>query len=213
MKDFKKSIMGGACISLGVFVYLITLQKTNNIFISAAVFYLGLSLILIFNQGLFTGQVLSLKVSHYGEIHNFSSHITNKLYIKQLSLTLLGNLIGSIITTILLAQILHPDVSKLVASKLSLTPLQMLISAFFCNALVCCAVDNYRTSKNHIISWFFITIFVLMGFEHSIANMSYFTLGFVSEVHMDIIKVLISLALVTLGNVLGGLLVYSFKNE
>lgn len=109
IKKLRKSIIGGGCISLGSFCYLITLQKTNNPFLAAMTFYLGLSLIMIFQQDLFTGQVFS------------KAGLGLREYIRTLSVTWIGNLIGSIITAFLLAQIVHPDVSKLIANKLSLT--------------------------------------------------------------------------------------------
>jgi formate/nitrite transporter FocA (FNT family) len=106
--NYKNSIMAGMSISLGTFAYLITLQKTNNIFISATMFYIGLCIILSCQLSLFTGQVLSLKVNGYTEQSYRLSYISNKEYIKTLFNTWISNLIGSIITAILLVQILHP---------------------------------------------------------------------------------------------------------
>lgn len=85
----------------------------------------------------------------------------------------------------------------------------MLISGIFCNVLVCCAVANYQDSKNHFISGFFIMCFVLLGLEHSIANMSYGTIGLLSGIHMYWIKAVESLVIATIGNVIGGRVVHN----
>ena len=54
------------------------------------------------------------------------SSISTKDYIKTLSKTWIGNLIGSVITTILLFQVLHPNVEQIVNTKLSLNPIRLI---------------------------------------------------------------------------------------
>jgi nitrite transporter NirC len=213
MNEFKKSIYGGIAISAGTFAYLITLSKTNNVFLSAMTFYLGLCIILTYGYNLYTGKVLTLKVTNFTMNYFQTNNISNKEYIIKLVQVWLGNLIGSIITTILLFQILHPDVSTIVNNKLSLTPVQMLISSIMCNIMVCLAVSSYQMYKNHLLSGFFITLFILLGFSHSIADMSYFTLGICEGVNIDFVKLVVSMIVVSIGNAIGGLLLlYSKRN-
>jgi len=211
ISKYKNSIMAGVSISLGTFAYLITLQKTNSPFIASIMFYLGLSLVMIFGFDLFTGQVLSLKTDTYTQQYFSKSNISIKEYIKTLTKTWIGNLIGSVITTIALFQVLHPNVEQIVNTKLALNPIQLIIGGIVCNFLVCCAVANYKMYSNHLISGFFITVFVICGFNHSIADMTYYTLGFCSGMNLNIINVIISLVIVTISNVLGGLLLYYIK--
>lgn len=175
--EFKKSISAGMSISLGTFAYLIVLQKTNNMFVSAIMFYMGLCIILSHQLSLFTGQILSLKVKDYTKQYYTNSNISNKEYILTLTKTWIGNLIGSVITTVLLFQILHPNVRQLVINKISLSPLQMIIGGFFCNVCVCLAVDNYKTNKNYLVSGFFIICFIMCGFNHIVADFSHYTLA------------------------------------
>lgn len=210
---YKNSIMAGASISLGAFAYLITLQKTNNPFIASMMFYTGLSLVLIFGFDLFTGQVVSLRTDTYTQQYFTKSSISIKDYIKTLSKTWIGNLIGSIITTILLFQVLHPNVEKIINTKLSLNPIQLLVGGIACNFLVCCAVANYKMYQNHLISGFFITVFVICGFLHCIADMTYFTLAICNGMNLEIINIIKYMVLVTLGNVCGGLLLYFMKRQ
>jgi nitrite transporter NirC len=213
LNKYKNSIVAGMCISLGTFAYLVTLQKTNNPFLSSIMFYIGLSLILLFRFELFTGQVLSLKVYMYTEEHFRLNDISIKEYIITLTRTWIGNLIGSVITTIALFQILHPDVSNIVNTKLSLNPIQMLVGGVFCNLLVTCAVANYKMYQNHLISGFFILCFVICGFNHIVADFSYYTLGFFEGININIIQLLMSLLFVTVGNILGGLLLVFIKKR
>ena len=201
MNNISKSLSAGAFISLGVFTYLTTLQKTSNIFLASITFYLGLSLVFSFKASLFTGQVLT------------KAELPLQEYIVTLSKTWIGNLIGSVITTILLVQVLHPSVEQIINTKLSLNPIQLIVGGIACNFLVCCAVANYKMYQNHLISGFFITVFVICGFLHCIADMTYFTLAICSGMNLDSIKVIIYMILVTLGNIIGGLLLYLVKKQ
>jgi nitrite transporter NirC len=196
LNNILKSILGGVCIGLGCFAYLITLQKTNNPVIASSMFYLGLSLILFNKYKLFTGEVYT------------KANLSLKKYIKTLTFTWIGNLVGSVIIVILLNQIITVDVTQLINHKLSLNPIQIIISGLFCNLLVCSSVKNYIETKNHIIGWFWITAFVILGLEHSIANMTYLTLGFFNRIPMNILSIISLLLFSTLGNIVGGRIIY-----
>ena len=192
MNNFTNSILGGSSISLGCFCYLITLSKTNNVFLAAITFYLGLLLIILFNTNLFTGKIYS------------NSHMPIKDYVRSLSITWIGNLIGGVITTVCLYQIIKPDVTNLIAQKLSLNPLQMVISGIACNILVCSSIAAFKKEKNYLISGFLIICFVLMSTEHIVANFTYYTIGICSGVSINIYNLLLSLLFVTIGNIIGG---------
>lgn len=192
MNNFIKSILGGLSISLGCFCYLTTLNKTNNVFLAAITFYLGLLLIILFNTNLFTGKIYS------------NSHMSIKNYIHSLSIIWIGNLIGGVITSICLYQIIKPDVTELISKKLSLNPLQMIISGIACNILVCASIAAYKKEKNYLLSGFLIICFVLMSTEHIVANFTYYAIGVCSGVPININNLLLSLLFVTIGNIIGG---------
>lgn len=61
INSMEKSIIAGSFISLGAFSYLTILAKTNNLPLASLSFYIGLLLILIYKQDLFTGKVLTLQ--------------------------------------------------------------------------------------------------------------------------------------------------------
>ena len=90
--------------------------------------------------------------------------------------------------------------------KISLPPEQLFIRGIFCNILVCLAVwCTFRlkteTSKLIMIFWCLFA-FVTSGFEHSIANMSLLVIG----ATITVAGSLYNLFFVTLGNILGGVL-------
>lgn len=201
MKGRVKSIFAGVSISLGAFAYLITLQKTNNIFLSSCVFYIGLGLVLTYKLNLFTGKVFTL------------SKDDKIKYAQNLAKIFIYNLLGSVITTILLYQLYKPDVSNIINNKLELSWYAIIISAILCNFLVCSAIKLYLMFCNHIAPWFVISIFVLLGFNHVVADMTYFSIGFLNNINISIISTINYFILCTIGNVIGGLLVCYINNK
>ena len=96
--------------------------------------------------------------------------------------------------------------------KISLPPEQLFIRGIFCNILVCLAVwCTFRlkteTSKLIMIFWCLFA-FVTSGFEHSIANMSLLVIGVIltKGATITVAGSLYNLFFVTLGNILGGVL-------
>ncbi|WP_195966779.1 formate/nitrite transporter family protein [Clostridium sp. 1001283B150210_160208_E6] len=200
MKSTIKSILGGSFISIGCFAYMITLAKTNNVFLASATFYIGLGLILLFNCNLFTGKVMTL--------YNTKPTIN---YIWDLINIWIYNLFGSMATSILLSQIINIDAVAIIQIKFTLSPIQLIISGLACNIFVCGAVHSYTKTKNHIMSWFLITIFVLIGLEHGVANMTYMSLAFINN--YNFLEIVNNLFFVTIGNVMGGLLIANLRRE
>ena len=68
-------------------------------------------------------------------------------------------------------------VQDIVATKLADSSLSLFVLAVGCGAMMYLAVDNYRKSKSWLFIILPIVIFILSGFEHSIANMFYLTLA------------------------------------
>ena len=80
-------------------------------------------------------------------------------------------------------------------------PGQTFVRALFCGILMYLAVSVYRDQKNVIGILFCIPVFILSGFEHSIADIFYFAAsGMVS------LKAFGFLWMVILGNSVGGML-------
>ena len=124
---------------------------------------------------------------------------------------------------ITVGQMFNSSVAKSVISiattKCNLSIQEMFFRAILCNILVCVAVMMAATSKTvggKIIGLFLpIMVFVICGFEHSVANMSYISGGLFSKMAYGnlgletagltwfnfIVK---NLLVVTIGNIIGG---------
>ena len=107
-------------------------------------------------------------------------------------------------------------------AKCNLSFSDAFIKAIFCNILVCVAVMMALTAERvsgKIISLFLpIMVFVISGFEHSVANMSYISGGLFIHLQYGNLGVdtagltwynflVANLVPVTLGNIVGGLLI------
>ena len=84
----------------------------------------------------------------------------------------------------------------------------MVLRGILCNFLVCLAVWVGAKMKSEsgklIIIFCLIMTFVESGFEHSIANMSTYTIGYLLLGGLELKMVFTSMLFVTLGNMLGG---------
>ena len=91
-------------------------------------------------------------------------------------------------------------------AKLTQTAGQTFIRGIFCGILMYIAVWVYQ-KKNSIVGILFcIPVFILSGFEHSIADMFYFgTSGLID------VKIILFMALVVAGNTFGAMLLPALK--
>ena len=118
---------------------------------------------------------------------------------------LLGNLCGTLLMGLLIGAALPqlPETAAAACEKRLLQlPLQTLLRGFFCGILMYVAVWIYREKQSLTGIFFCIPVFVLSGFEHSIADMFYFALAGLYNG-----KSIIFLLLVLLGNSLGGMFI------
>ncbi len=158
-----KSILGGVMIGIGGMVFL----SVGGGAVGAFLFSVGLLSILIFDFNLFTGKVCYVKWS-------FES-IIDVLYI------LSGNMLGAL----LMGDIVYytrPDLAefarKICEIKLS-EGWRVIILGALCNILIFLAVDAWK--RFGFYASFFVVlcvmVFILSGFEHSIANIFYMVCG------------------------------------
>ena len=94
------------------------------------------------------------------------------------------------------------------AGKCTLSFGDAFIRGIFCNFLVCLAVWISFAAKDvagKIIGLFFpIMIFVVCGFEHSVANMYFIPMGMALGAKITISQLIKNLVFVTIGNIIGG---------
>ena len=118
---------------------------------------------------------------------------------------MLGNAIGTLLFGLLIAYALPQLRQAAVAAcekRLTQLPLQTFLRGFGCGILMYTAVWVYREKKTPLGILFCIPVFILAGFEHSIADMFYFALAGLYR-----LQSLWFLLLVVLGNSLGGLFI------
>lgn len=187
---FLKAAAAGITIGIGGAVYL-TLE---NKVIGAVLFGVGLYTIVLNGLFLYTGKVGYL-----------ISAKDKKAYILQLIFTWLGNLAGTALAAAAISATRIRNLGRtaevICKTKLADTPHSILILAVFCGILMYVAVDGFREKGNPLILFFCVTVFILCGFEHCIANMFYFSLAGAWS-----LRAVIYLLLMTLGNSVGGIL-------
>lgn len=99
---------------------------------------------------------------------------------------------------------------KVAAKKMTATGLSLFLNGILCNWLVCLALWMAARAKDDMakvaLVWFCLYAFIAAGFEHSVANMTVFSVALLSE-HPDTISVggaLRNLVFVTTGNAVAG---------
>lgn len=207
-------IMAGAYVGLGGYAYIVVSQTLGNIdsglakFFGGFVFPVGLMLVVFSGSELFTGNnlmtmgLMDRKISLQGMLRNW-------IFIY------LGNFVGSIILayTVYKSQLVGKNILDFVLSvgtaKTSLSFQAALLRGILCNILVCLGVWVAAAGQD-IVSrvfgmWFPVMLFVVSGYEHSVANMFFLPLAKFSGLNITWSSIFIlNLLPVTLGNIIGG---------
>ncbi len=194
-----KSIFAGIMIGIAGTVYL---RVDNNLF-GSFLFSIGLLVICMYGMNLFTGKV------GYVLINKFN-------YIYELLITIVGNFIGTFLVARLVLLTRFKNVNDkaidLVNLKLNDNLLSIFILSILCGILMYIAVNNYKKINNEIgkYSCIFmcVMVFILSGFEHSIANMYY-----ISVANMINLKSLLYILIMLLGNSVGSILIALYYNR
>ena len=192
LKILVRAILAGVMISIGGTIFLTCESKLLGAFL----FSIGLYAICAFGLNLYTGKI--------GYV------IDNKpKYLIELGITLIGNLIGTIGCGYLLFLTRQGDKLRGVASaicetKLNDNLLSIFILAIFCGIIMYLAVDLFKrlTDFGRYMGIFMgITVFILAGFEHCVANMYYF-----SAANMWSWKTVLYVLVMIAGNSVGSIL-------
>ena len=191
-----QGIGAGLAISIGGTVYLSVEQPV----VGSVLFAVGLYAIVLNGLYLYTG-----KVGYLVEQEKPAP------YLMLLLATWTGNLLGTAAGAALILQTrvgsgLRERVLGICETKLGDDPFSILILAVFCGILMYVAVDGFKSKGNPLILIFCVSVFILCGFEHCIANMVYFSLAGVWSA-----KTFGYLLVMTLGNSLGGMLIPALK--
>lgn len=159
--EIKKSIAAGMLIGFGCTVYL----SCEKQIVGAALFSVGLLLICLLDLNLYTG-----KVGYIFEQPRRSRCFT----------IWCGNLIGIACVSVLVRAArpqVHRAAVDLIARKFELPVATLAILAFLCGMVMHLSVENYMRQKNSVggIAGIVlcVIVFIVCGFEHSIADMGY----------------------------------------
>jgi formate/nitrite transporter len=186
-------------------------------FLSGSVFSVGLMLVLILGSELFTGNILMT----IGLIYRKYSFVK---VLRSWLVVYFGNFLGAVIiawlmfTSGLLGNADGLNGAGMVAvniieGKLQLSFVEALCRGILCNMLVCLAVIMSiasRTVVGKIFGIYFpIMTFVASGYEHSVANMYFLPIGLMAkgEFMSGFSGIFDNLIPVTIGNIIGGLLI------
>jgi formate/nitrite transporter len=184
-------IFAGAFIAFGAFASAMISHSVENVglskFVGAAVFPVGLMLVVLCGAELFTGNNL-IAVAY------LNKDVTLNQMLKNWGFVYLGNLIGSLFIAFLVIGSgllstsgggLGATVIKVASAKVSMTFGQAVIRGILCNILVVLAVWMAIGAQDFISKiwacWFPVMLFVLSGFEHSIANMYFIPVGILAK--------------------------------
>ncbi len=161
LKKIASGICAGILISIGGSVYL----ACDNKYIGAVLFTVALLCICLKGYSLYTGRIGFIVESH------------DKEYFGGLTLGLLGNAIGTVACGYAV-RFAIPKLGEaavaLCTGKLDQSFAQTLIRGLFCGILMYLAVSVYKEKNNIVGILFCIPVFILAGFEHSIADLFYF---------------------------------------
>jgi formate/nitrite transporter len=235
IKQFMLGIMAGIFIAFAAQGYNQVLHLANSIsaakIIAAALFTCGLMMVLIVGAELFTGNCLMI-------IACMERRITVLSMLRSWAVVYLGNFAGSMIIVLLIHHcgqlefsngLLGAVTIKTAVGKTGLSFGKAVLLGILCNTLVCAAVWMASAAKDIIgkiwTAFFPIWLFVVSGFEHSVANMYFIPAGILAKTNdhwlyqalasgttqeqiatLNIKTFLVhNLVPVTLGNIIGGM--------
>lgn len=234
---FGKAIMAGIMIGMGAAISSVAAHTISDVGLArlsaAAVFPVGLMMVILLGAELFTGDCLvAMSV--------FDGKQKIKDCVKLLILVYLGNFVGANLTALLIsmsgqlnysAGMLGAYTIKVAIGKVNLSFTEGIVSGILCNILVCAAVLMAMCAKDitgKLLACFFvIMLFVTAGFEHCVANMYYISAGMLAMKNPEYAELaantykfsveqleslnitnylLTNLLPVTIGNIIGGIL-------
>ncbi len=206
-----RSIFSGLFIAFGGLGSHIFNTMTGTSYLGAFVFPVGLISVILTGSELFTGNCLMV-------IPLADNKLGLKRLLKAWVIVYAGNYIGSLTAAFMvrISGLMTMADGRLealmIGSAVAKTsaPAGILFSkGILCNFLVClavyCAMQADSTIGKIFSAYFPVMLFVLCGFEHSIANMYFISLGQLSG-EIGITGLFRNLIPVTAGNIIGGVL-------
>eukprot|EP00240_Pyramimonas_obovata_P005749 CAMPEP_0118934744 /NCGR_PEP_ID=MMETSP1169-20130426/14037_1 /TAXON_ID=36882 /ORGANISM="Pyramimonas obovata, Strain CCMP722" /LENGTH=324 /DNA_ID=CAMNT_0006877677 /DNA_START=133 /DNA_END=1107 /DNA_ORIENTATION=+ len=215
-----KAVVAGMQIGFGMFLasfiggHCFEIAKLNpglaKLIMGAFGLPLGLLMVVTSGSDLFTGNTAAVTSA----LHE--KKVTMMQLMKSWSCSYIGNFIGSVLMAYMVymagsysGALVSPI--GLTATKTSLTFTQAFFRGILCNYLVCTAIWQAQAAKDFggkvMAIWFPVSTFVMLGLEHSVANMFLLPMGKLLGAKVTWATIFSSnLIPVTLGNTVGGAL-------
>ena len=176
-------------------------------------FPIALLHILAGGNQLFTGNTAACAMAYYEGLIDMDALIRNWV------VTYAGNLAGSIafLEAFKMTGLLTGSTAKMAAGitagKIKATFMQQVVKGIFANWLVCLGVFM-ATGESDLVgkmvgAWFPVSAFVMIGFEHSIANLFLLPLGLAAGADATVMDTITeNIIPVTIGNIIAGAVVF-----
>lgn len=219
-KAFVLAVLAGAFVALGASFMLMVrsdaaLSPSVSLLLGGLAFCLGLFLVLVAGAELFTGNCLMV-------IGALDGRYPLARMVRKWVVVYAGNAVGALLVVGLLLVAGFPGMQggavgelacSVAGSKAALGPLAAFSRGILCNVLVCLAVwmgSAGKTVCDKLAAAILpVVAFVVLGFEHSVANMFFLPLGLAIQAlwggaSVSLAGAMSNLLFVTLGNIVGG---------
>ncbi len=216
LRFFVASVLAGAYVGFGILLIFtisgLLVNSSANKIVMGASFGVALSLVIMAGSELFTGNNLVMTVGSLNKTTRLSDTIGSWL------VCYVGNLVGALFVAILFVYAglggetpAGSALASAAVAKASVPALQLVFRGILCNILVClavlCSIKLENEVAKLIMIWWCLFVFITVGFEHSIANMTvYLTALIAGSTEVTISMMMYNLFFVTIGNMIGGIL-------
>lgn len=206
------ALLAGAFIGFGAAAYTMVMAGLDpghgpSRLLGGLVFSLGLILVVVGGAELFTGNALMVMAA-------VDRRISLHRLLRNWGIVYCGNALGAAGLAFafglsgLLDAAMGETAIRIATAKADLPATEALMRGILCNALVCLAIwltFAARTVGGKILAILWpISAFVLLGLEHSIANLYFFPQAWAAGGEVSVAAAFANLAVVTAGNVIGG---------
>lgn len=206
------SVLAGVFIALGAAAFTAAITGTTPGFgparlLGGLIFSTGLVLVVVAGAELFTGNTLIVMAF-------VDRRVSLGALLRNWAFAFFGNLAGALMVVVLMrftglfAGPTGETARAISEAKANLGTVEAFTRGILCNMLVCLAVwltFAARSVADKILAIILpITAFVLLGYEHSVANMYLIPAGWAAGSEVNIGGFISNLLPVTLGNIVGG---------
>ncbi|MAG30538.1 MAG: nitrite transporter NirC [Deltaproteobacteria bacterium] len=212
---FIGAMNAGAYVGLGIILIFSLgseLDPAYRKLVMGAAFGVALSLVVFAGSELFTGHTMNMTI---GWLRRKTSLLD---LLKVWLVVWIGNLTGAALLAVIflfagaggLVGESSSFLNQVASAKMNAPPLELLARGILCNWLVCLALWMSERTENDaakcVLIFWCLFAFIASGFEHSVANMTLFSIALLGE-HPEAVSVsgmAYNLWWVTLGNLISG---------